>query len=197
CVVAYCTSEYVDAEKNDFGTYNPYKKEVYRMRGQDFIRDRMYYGCAIWNASSAIFKKDAAAGIDKQYENYKACGDKLFWLEMAEKGNVVHVNKTLNYFRQHQNKVSPKRFLDGTSLKEERKIFLYQVDKGYIKGIKRYYIEYLFLNRIQSSKFNSDAIKEELKKIWKFNTASRRRKVKLIGRLYTYYNLYLKRSKES
>lgn len=196
CVVAYCTSEYVDAENNDLGTYNPYKKEVYRMNGLDFIKQRMYYGCTIWNASSAIFRKDVALGVDKQYEDYKACGDKLFWLEMAEKGSVVHVNRVMNYFRQHLNKVSPKRFLDGTSLKEERKIFLYQVGKGYITGIKRYYIESLFLNKILSSKFNNDAIKEKLLKIWNFDTAPRRRKVKLIGRLYIYYNLYVKRLKK-
>lgn len=197
CAVAYCTSEYVDAKNNDLGTYNPYKKEVYRMNGLDFIKERMYFGCAIWNASSAIFRKDVALRIDKQYEHFKACGDKLFWIEMAENGRIVHVNKTMNYFRQHLNKVSPKRFLDGTSLKEEREIYLYQLGKGYIRGAKRYYIENLFLNKILNSKFNSDSIKEELLRVWKFDTARRRRKIKFIGRLYIYYNLYIKRYKES
>lgn len=195
CVVTYCSSEYVDAQNNDLGTFNHYSKRIYRAAGRDFIKERMAYGCAIWNASSAIFRKKTALEIDKQYEQFKACGDKLFWIEMFEKGNVCHINKTLNYFRQHRNKVSPKRFIDGTSLKEERLIFKYQLDNGYINGFKRIFIESLFLNRILYSSFLNESIKKDLLRLWKFNNSIRRNYIKWIGRLYQYYNIYILRRK--
>ncbi len=193
--VVYCSSEYVDAEGEDLGTYNPYSKEEYHMSSHEFINKRMAFGCAIWNASSALFRKDYALAIDRQYENYKACGDKLFWIEMAENGDVVHVNRIMNYFRQHQNKVSPRRFRDGTSLREEREIYLYQCRNGYLRGFKRAFILKPYYDKIITGDFESLEIKNGLLALWGFN---RRRKINIISsisRLYQYFYIYILRKK--
>lgn len=192
CSVAYCTSQYVDADNNRLETYNPYLKDIYRLNGLDFIKTRMAFGCAIWNASSAIFKKDLAIEIDKEYQNYKACGDKLFWIKMAENGNVVHINRKMNYFRQHQNKVSPRRFRDGTSLHEERQIYEYQCGQGYLSGIKRLYVLDLYRYKIKQGDFISSEIKKELIRLWGFNNPIKSGIVSTASKIYQYYNIFLR-----
>lgn len=191
CVVVYCSSEYVDANNNDLGTYNHYTQSIYRFRGEEFIYERMAYGCAIWNASSAIFSKKAALAIDKNYQTFKMCGDKLFWILMAEKGNVIHVNKTMNYFRQHQNKVSPKRFRDGTWLREERKIYQYQCKQGYLSRLRRAFVLCLYKNRIQTGEFDKEEIREQLKILWHFDSKMKNLSLDLLSRLYQYYYKYI------
>ena len=61
----------------------------------------MLLGNGVTNASSAVFLKDAALKIDKEYAKYKGAGDRLFWIKIAEQGNVAVINEGLNYFRQH------------------------------------------------------------------------------------------------
>lgn len=196
CVVAYCSSQYVDSEgqlmKTDKEGVNP----VYFYTGAKFIEQKLAFGCAIWNASSAIFCKAAALSIDRQYQDYKACGDRLFWMEMAENGNIVHVNQMLNYFRQHQNKVSPKRFRDGTSLKEEYRIYSYQRQNRYLTvGFRLAFILSLYYSKIASGEFESESIKKELIQLWRFGSKSKIAFIKLLSRLYIYYNLYVLRRK--
>ncbi len=191
CVVAYCSSEYVDANNNDLGTYNHYDKLIYNFSGPDFIKQRMAFGCAIWNASAAIFSRKVALSIDCQYQSYKACGDKLFWIEMAEKGNVIHINKTLNYFRQHNNKVSPKRFRDGTSLQEEYDIYKYQCSKGYLYGIRRAFVLNLYFNKIMQGSFDSEYIKKKLVKLWGFDNKIKMLALSSLSRLYQHFCLYI------
>ena len=190
-VIAYCTSEYVDANNNNLDTYQRYDKPVYRLNGQDFIRQRNAFGCAIWNASSAIFSKAAALSIDKRYQTYKMCGDKFFWILMAEKGNVVHVNKIMNYFRQHQNKVSPKRFRDGTWLSEEHEIYKYQCQHGYLGRLQKHFIKCLYKNKIEDGEFDSPEIKYSLMRQWGFDSPIKNAILNLYSRFYQYYHLYI------
>lgn len=193
--IIYCSSEYVDADNNDLGTYSNYTGNIFYLKGNEFIKQRMSFGCAIWNASSAIFKKDVALSIDYKYQSFKACGDKLFWIEMAEKGDVIHINETMNYFRQHENKVSPKRFRDGTSLTEERKIYKYQCDQGYLSGLKRIFVFQLYKNKIDAGNFDSKEIKKSIIQLWGFDSPVKKYSVMLISRFYQYFSLYILRKK--
>lgn len=195
CAIVYCSSEYVDSQNNDLGTYSIYPNKKYFLTGREFIKERTAFGCAIWNASSAIFNKNLALSINKQYESYKACGDRLFWIEMAELGNVVHINEILNYFRQHLNKVSPKRFRDGTSLTEERQIYKYQCAKGYLSGLRRLFILGLYKNKINTGVFDSALVKDQLTKLWGFDKPIKKLFIDCISRLYIYFYLYILRKK--
>lgn len=191
CVVAYCSSQYVDSENNLIKTKMDGDKPMYCYSGPKFIEQKLAFGCAIWNASSAIFSKAAALSLDRQYQDYKACGDRLFWMEMAEKGNIVHVNQKLNYFRQHQNKVSPKRFRDGTSLREENRIYQYQCQKLYLKGLRRIFILSLYFKKISGGEFEKEGIRKDLLKLWHFESKPKTMGIRLLSRLYIYYNLYI------
>ena len=195
CVVAYCSSQYVDSEGNMIKTDKEDDSPTYYYQGAEFIKQKLAFGCAIWNASSAIFSKATAQSLDRQYIDYKACGDRLFWMEMAEKGNVIHVNQMLNYFRQHQNKVSPQRFRDGTSLREEKQIYQYQCNNHYLAGIRRVFILSLFYRKIVDGEFAEERIRKELLKLWRFDSKPKMAIINLLSRLYVYYYLYILRRK--
>lgn len=191
--VVYVGSEYVDSEENDLGTFNPYTESKYYYKGIDFIRKRLDVGCAIWNASAVVFKKELALSISQDYQNFKACGDKLFWIYMAEKGDVIYINKIINYFRQHDNKVSPRRFRDGTSLREEKRIFDYQVQKGYLTGLRKYNSWNLHAQKVMTGVFDNENIRETLKRIWGIENINKRKIISFLSRLFQYKELYLKK----
>ena len=117
--------------------------------------------------------------------------DKSSWILMAEKGNVVHVNKIMNYFRQHQNKVSPKRFRDGTWLTEENEIFRYQCAQRYLSGLQKVFILSLYYSKISSGEFDSPEIKQRLLRLWGFDHSIRLQSILLLSNLYQYYYIYI------
>lgn len=195
CVVAYCSSQYVDSEDNELPTVAISAKHISTYTGERFIKHKMAYGSAIWNASSAIFDKKVALSLSKEYQTYKACGDRLFWIKMAEKGNVIHLNESLNYFRQHLNKVSPRRFRDGTSMSEEYQIHSYLCKKKYISGLRHVYILSLYYDKIYKGDFDEPSIKMQLMQLWKFNNPFKRISIKLLSRVYIYISLYILRTK--
>lgn len=81
----------------------------------------MLLGNGVTNASSAVFLKDAALNIDKEYAKYKGAGDRLFWIKIAEQGNVAVINEGLNYFRQHGDNTTSRCYVNGTNFLRIRK----------------------------------------------------------------------------
>lgn len=165
--VVFCTSQLVD----EIGNIIPpiYNKQIDENRfytGSDFIKRRMFRCNAIVNASSAIFSKDVVLKIDKNYMNYVAAGDYLFWVHLAEMGNVIHLTPPHNYFRQHRNKVSPRKLIDGTVTREVFRIISYLKDKGYISRIQSLIIDMFYVNQTQTLDFESEKLKSELMQLW-------------------------------
>ncbi|MCR4769931.1 MAG: glycosyltransferase [Bacteroidaceae bacterium] len=165
--LAYTLLQKVDAE----GRPIPYLRRtpcgVTRLGGRDYVRRYMTTCNHCANASSAVFKKVAYQKIDRLYTTYKAGGDKLFWIEIAELGNVAIVNKRLNYFRQHQQKVTPGAVKKGINLIEYKKTYTY-VDTHFHftpfrMKLMRDYAHYLILKR----QFESNIIRKELLSYWR------------------------------
>jgi glycosyltransferase involved in cell wall biosynthesis len=148
--IAYCSSQFVDINEKKLPPIAPITDEIKFYDSKKFIKEKMFFGSGIWNASSAIFKKSLAISIDKDYMNYKAAGDKLFWILLAEKGNVIYIKSPKNYFRQHDNKVSPRKLLDGTTSNESYKIFKYLKKKGYVDFFSNLRIREYYINELKS-----------------------------------------------
>lgn len=182
--VVYTTSKTVDSKGEDLGWEYDMSCPLYTYSGEQFIKDKMCYGSAIWNASSAIFNKRVAERINPRYQDFKACGDKLFWIEMAEKGKVVHINEFLNYFRQHDNKVSPRSLIDGTTLREEYRITKYLMESGYLKSPLLYHILYKYYKRIKYGEFINENIRKELMKLWGFDNKMYLAEVRMRAKIY-------------
>lgn len=138
-------------------------KLVNSWKGTDFIVEHLAFGTTICNASMAIFKKSVALSIPMDYLDYKAAGDRLFWVHMSEKGNVVAYNKKLNYFRQHSNKVSPQKLLDGTTAFEEALVNEYILQTQEISFIRRFMMMCLFYRRYSKFYINQPEIYRQIK----------------------------------
>ncbi len=74
--------------------------------GLAYIRHNMLYFNYIYNASMLVFRKDFFQKIDKSYQQLRYTGDWLCWIEMLNMGPICEYRRKLNYFRQHNQKVS-------------------------------------------------------------------------------------------
>lgn len=120
---------------------------VKRWKSNEFIEENLTFGTTVCNASMAIFKKSAALTIPQDYLSYKAVGDRLFWIHISEKGNVVCYNKPLNCFRQHANKVSPRSLVDGTTAFEDARINDYILQTRHISAVRWFIMMCSFYRR--------------------------------------------------
>lgn len=118
------------------------------------------------NASGVLFRKDVAMSLPKDYMQYKAAGDRLFWIYMLEHGGICQVNKPLNYFRQHEGKVTQSKELDGTQARENYKINKYLHKQGYI-DFRLSAEEFVFYyNYFHQHPFASEEVRNEILKLW-------------------------------
>ena len=167
CSIIQTTSCYVDSDGNPLAPNWKPKGITTYLSGLDFIRKHLV--CSnlyIPNASAVIFRKEDAMSIAKDYMNYKASGDRLFWIYMCEKGGVCTVDKQMNFFRQHQLKVSPRKETDGTQCRENYQINQYLHSKGYVRGIM-HLEEYVFYWKyLHSFTFDSEETRDWLIEMW-------------------------------
>lgn len=122
CVVGFCQS-YCILGINTIKWQSSYQYLSNYLKGDEFIRKHMLGGNAIFNASMAVWKREAVLLISKEFMNYKYCGDWLFWIELSIHGNIFVSGKLLNYFRKHDNDVSSKVIRSGESFIEEITMF--------------------------------------------------------------------------
>jgi glycosyltransferase involved in cell wall biosynthesis len=55
------------------------------------------------NASAVMFRRCFMAELRSDMENFKLCGDWLFWIEILLKSDVAFIAEPLNFFRCHKN----------------------------------------------------------------------------------------------
>ena len=159
---------------------------IERMSGGVFISKYMVEGCYVTNASSALFKKSAAVSIDRQYADYKGAGDRLFWIEIAECGNVAIINEPLNYCRRHGDNITSSNQLYGILHLEDKKILDYIYERKYISFFRRIITESSYIyNNILDRNFATKSIKNNVLRAWNYNYV---RKI-LIGLFY--FRFYL------
>ena len=164
-VLAFCHSELVDEngqKLRENHQMNSVSSDI-SMDGKEFIKKYLAYSNEVQNASCAIFSKKVALNIDKQYMNYKGAGDWLFWIKIAERGNVCFMNRKLNNYRLHNNSTSStnciglkEMFLITGWLRENR----YLDDKQYRK------CKFNNLSLISSLVIIPHDVKRELFKMW-------------------------------
>lgn len=165
--VAFCRSVLFN-DKKKIGLTGPRNIQEGILDGKKFIHDYMRSGTGIVNASSAIFTKDAYMNISRDYASLKGAGDRLFWILLAEKGDVAFVEKPYNYFRVHSTNTTKKCNANGINQKEDKLIFDYICQKGYIAQdeipqLVREYVRIHVFEMITDKK-----LKKELYKIWSF-----------------------------
>lgn len=130
CVIGYCQSYCIIGEnKISFQSNHPQLRE--HIDGRTFLKEYSLRH-PIFNASMAVWKKEAFFKVSKDFTNYKFCGDWLFWIELCRHGDVFVSGKLLNYFRKHDKDVSGKAFKSGLNFIEELNMLNSLVEKKVI-----------------------------------------------------------------
>ena len=100
------------------------------------------------NASMVLFRKECYAKVNGGYKEFRYCGDWLFWIEICRQGNVIRINRKLNYFRQHDNKVSPKAEKEGAYFIEGGRILEYMISLLNLSSYQQYVVGGRTLKRL-------------------------------------------------
>lgn len=164
--LAYSLSRLVNADGQAIKCWCYTPSKVTRINGNDYVVKYMTMGNHCNNASACLFKKTAYQNIDKLYTTYKAGGDKLFWIEIAEQGNVAIINTHLNYFRQHNHKVTPLTYAKGINLTETKKTYEHILAHHQLSSRRKQWMLLYILHRIERSHFESEIIRKELLRFW-------------------------------
>lgn len=191
-VLAYSLSQRVTANGSPLGYICRTPSGVTRLKGKNFVIKYMTMGNHCKNASACLFKKSAYHKIDKSFVSYKAGGDMLFWIEIAEIGNVSIVNERLNYFRQHNNKVTPNSVKKGISSKEYKKTFDYVNSHFEIGKVRKKLMLDYYRFTIEYRKYESEDIRKDIFNYWKVAPLSLPSKVfiKIILAIRNRLNIY-------
>lgn len=124
CSLAYAATWWVDEKGNKLWEAK-YSNKVNVYHGQDFIRKKLAVCNSIANVSECLFRRDCYRPAESyRYEHMRLCGDWLFYVLLAEQGNVVEVDEPLSYYRQHHSNISSDAerrgltFLEGADVLE-------------------------------------------------------------------------------
>jgi len=168
CAVAYCASLWVDENGEPIPTPKKHTQDAV-FSGPDFIRKRLDIGTDIWNASSAIFRKELFWQIPRDYTTFRNTGDHLFWIELARTGKakVFFLNEQMNFCRLHGKNVSARTDRFYNIYAEERRIYDIQVGYGFIRGLKKFHVCDRYRTMILSKNFSDEADRRKALGIWK------------------------------
>lgn len=167
---AYCLSQMIDSNSHICGKKIKKTSDKF-IKGKDYIRRYLSVGNPVMNTSSAIFKRDYALSIAKIFMEYKGGGDRLFWIEMAEKGDVIVVGSPNNYFRQHEVKVTPKRTTDGTNHREAFQTFSYMNDHLLLSPLRSKIVRFSYIRNIIHTTYDNQCVKNDLLSLWGYNNS--------------------------
>lgn len=123
--LAYTRSKRIDQDGRELPSpAERWELKDFSMDGTDFARRHLLGYNHICNASAVLFDRASAMQIDMQdVAAYRASGDRLFWIRLAEKGMVKYVSEPLSYFRQHTNKVSARAVQNGNNIVQDHQIY--------------------------------------------------------------------------
>lgn len=139
------------------------------INGKQFIFNFMYKENSVWNASAVVFRKKQALQINKDFTLLKAAGDYLFWIKLAELGNVFHLGERLNYFRQHLQKVTPTMTKTGILHTEELIIVTYLASHIKLSLPKMIHTYCSHLWKIQDTSYLTKETEKKILQAWKEN----------------------------
>lgn len=166
--VTFCRSIEFD-EDGIIGPAYPYDIEERVYDGRDFIHRYCLLKAGIVNASAAIFRKDVYLSISDIYTTFKGAADKLFWVLIAEKGDVAFVEKSYNHFRQHKNSTTKRLRNTGLNQIEDKRIYDYLCENGHIKREERFSVKYYFIRKRVFEMVTDKDTQQKIYKVWGWN----------------------------
>jgi len=108
-VVAYAHSMMIDSHSQPLDySWHPHGSDglTYVYDGRWFLKHRMLVHNNIYNASMVVFRRAVYDIVPTTFQQYRYCGDWLFWNYLCTQGEVIEVQQVLNRYRQHERKVT-------------------------------------------------------------------------------------------
>ena len=103
--MTFCDSYEVDSDDRIIGqSYTdilPDDSGVTIFEGPDFCRNYLSQRNTIANVSSVLFRRTSLRNIDTYFSHMSMLGDWFLYLDLLQNHKIAHINKRLNYFRQH------------------------------------------------------------------------------------------------
>lgn len=98
-----------------------YCRPEYRIfDGRFYAIHKLFWACCIQNTSATVFVRENALKLaDSAFLGMRNSGDWLFWTQMALQGNILEIYRNLNYFRQHDKKVTEQGKRSGNIIEED------------------------------------------------------------------------------
>lgn len=134
------------------------------VNGSGYLKNTLLKVNTVYNASMAIFKKSAYKKITTYYRNFKFIGDWLFWIEIAQQGDVFISGKILNYFRKHAGDVSGKSYENGTFYSEKLTMLLHLTKYGLLTEAEKQMAVLDLYNRLMHDKKLDKKLEGSIKK---------------------------------
>lgn len=163
--ISFSPSNWID--ENSEITHKPgHEEEGFYKSGSELLMNEFLRGPLIYNASSAVFRRDLLTSIDlKKIENFFYAGDWYFWKSLAKNTKVARQKNRLNYFRRHQNNVSSKADKEGQGIKEGLKIIEEILKENKISLKQKTKLKFHWVRRILNQ-----PLENKLKYLYKFIT---------------------------
>lgn len=148
-VLSFCRSAVTDACGTVTGIHKNQRRmdEPFIMDGTEFARKMLSRDNAVVNASSAIFRREAALNADGTFLDYRAVGDWIFWTEISRQGLVSYRPEAMNRFRQHSGGTTISMFKTLATELELVSLFNFLRKEGLCpewKALKPYYQCYYY-----------------------------------------------------
>lgn len=165
---AFSRSIKIDENGNKGNILQPMFASDVRLNGKEFNMKFLIWGNKVWNASSVVFRKSNALTVNKQYMDFRGAGDWLFWIEMAEKGDVAVISEPLNYYRIYSKNTTNFMRMNGMEDVEDKKIYDFIISNYHLSWINKVRLQKCFIYKIlyENKYTTADVCKESLR-LWK------------------------------
>lgn len=126
-ILAFCRSQLINEKSEVFFTNNQSDLHgSFIMDSHLFIKCHLQRRNVIENASSVIFRKEAAIKVRNRYRELKGAGDWLFWIGLCQnEGKVAFIEEALNYYRKHVHSQTSLMDKTGGNIREGKYIYDY------------------------------------------------------------------------
>ena len=156
----YFKSNLVDENDRLLSRHTDYAESC---MGTDYVRKYMLRGNNVINASAVVFKKEFIPA-DREYTQYKYCGDWLFWAEIAARGRVKVMNEYYNFFRMHSHKVTPNAMRRGGNYTESMMFHKHLCELAHVSRLHIFYVQVMRCSDMLNDIYIDEAVKSAIKK---------------------------------
>lgn len=130
-MLAFCNSIFVNEISQTkhintgqywYGKTNLNANKKFLISGRKFCNLGNSQSNLIPNVSSCVFRIPSPALIQGSWEQFKICGDWLFYVSLSLQGLIYHSNKNLNFYRVHEQSVITSSKRTASFMKENYEV---------------------------------------------------------------------------